>query len=147
MTSSKSKSNEPYDEFYASVKLTSGEEVLAMVIVDTEGAPDKIVLDSPVVCKEVRSFGTNTPVGYKFEPWMKMSDDTTYLIPMEKVITISQINTPELIETYKEMISGGFEQQDHPDISKEMGYVSTVDNARSLLEKIYDSEPYLEDQS
>ena len=78
---------------------------------------------------------------------MKMSDDTTYLIPMEKVITISQINTPELIETYREMVSSGFERQDHPDISKEMGYVSTVDNARSLLEKIYDSESYLEDQS
>jgi hypothetical protein len=43
MKSSKSKSDEPYDEFYASLKLTSGEEILALVMVDNSGVPEDII--------------------------------------------------------------------------------------------------------
>lgn len=138
MTSSQSKSDQPYDEFYASIKLVSGEEILAMVIVDNtdKEKPEEIVIDNPVICKEIRANGTNIPMGYKFEPWMKMTDDETYILPMSKVITISQISSPEIVETYKEVVNHGF-RDNHPDLTKEMGYVSTVDKARDLLEKLY----------
>lgn len=138
MTSSNSKSKEPYDEFYASIKLVSGEEVLAMVLVDNEGDVDNIIIDNPVICKEIRAVGTNIPMGYKFEPWMKMTDDETYILPMSKVITISQITNKDIVDTYKEVTSKGFNQS-HPDITKEMGYISSVDKARDLLEKLYES--------
>ena len=140
MTSSQSKSDQPYDEFYASIKLVSGEEILAMVIVDNtdKEKPEQIVIDNPVICKEIRASGTNIPMGYKFEPWMKMTDDETYVLPMSKVITISQISSSEIVETYKEVVNHGF-GDNHPDLTKEMGYVSTVDKARDLLEKLYNS--------
>lgn len=140
MTSSQSKSDQPYDEFYASIKLVSGEEILAMVIVDNteKEKPEQIVIDNPVICKEIRANGTNIPMGYKFEPWMKMTDDETYVLPMSKVITISQISSSEIVETYKEVVNHGF-GDNHPDLTKEMGYVSTVDKARDLLEKLYNS--------
>lgn len=140
MTSSQSKSDSPYDEFYASIKLVSGEEILAMVVVDNtdKEKPETIVIDNPVICKEIRAHGTNIPMGYKFEPWMKMTDDETYILPMSKVITISQISSPEIVNTYKEVVNHGFDAG-HPDLTKEMGYVSTVDNARDLLEKLYKS--------
>ena len=51
MKFSKSKSDEPYDEFYASLKLTSGEEILALVMVEL-GATDNLVVSNPVVCQE-----------------------------------------------------------------------------------------------
>ena len=140
MTSSQSKSDQPYDEFYASIKLVSGEEILAMVIVDNteKEKPEQIVIDNPVICKEIRASGTNIPMGYKFEPWMKMTDDETYVLPMSKVITISQISSSEIVETYKEVVNHGF-GDNHPDLTKEMGYVSTVNKARDLLEKLYNS--------
>ncbi len=140
MTSSQSKSDSPYDEFYASIKLVSGEEILAMVVVDNtdKEKPETIVIDNPVICKEIRAMGTNIPMGYKFEPWMKMTDDETYILPMSKVITISQISSPEIVNTYKEVVNHGFDVG-HPDLTKEMGYVSTVDKARNLLEKLYES--------
>ena len=140
MTSSQSKSDQPYDEFYASIKLVSGEEILAMVIVDNteKEKPEQIVIDNPVICKEIRANGTNIPMGYKFEPWMKMTDDETYVLPMSKVITISQISSSEIVETYKEVVNHGF-GDNHPDLTKEMGYVSTVNKARDLLEKLYNS--------
>ena len=56
MTSLPSNS-EPYDEFYASVKLVSGEEVLCVVMIDEpKSQPDKIIIDNPVLCKEAVSY-------------------------------------------------------------------------------------------
>ena len=139
MKFSKSKSDEPYDEFYASLKLTSGEEILALVMVDNSGVPEDIVVSNPVVCEEIRSSGTNIPMGYKFEPWMKLTDDDTFVISLKKVITISQINSTELIDTYKNLVEHGFKAT-NPDLTKDMGYINSVSKARDILEKLYKSK-------
>ena len=138
MKFSKSKSDEPYDEFYASLKLTSGEEILALVMVEL-GATDNLVVSNPVVCQEIRSSGTNIPMGYKFEPWMKLTDDDTFIISLEKIITISQINSNELIDTYNDLVKHGFKAT-NPDLTKDMGYISSVSKARDILEKLYKSK-------
>jgi len=135
MKSFKSKSDDLYDEFYASVKLISGEEVLCLVIVD-KTTDEHIIMDNPVICKEIRSPGTNIPVGYKFEPWMKLTDEQCFLLETSKIITVSEIKNDDIIETYKHIVNTGFKQS-NPDISKEMGYISSVDDARVLLEKLY----------
>ena len=139
MKFSKSKSDEPYDEFYASLKLVSGEEILALVVVDNTGKPDNIVISNPVVCQEIRSSGTNIPMGYKFEPWMKLTDDDTYVLPLEKVITLSQITSNEIVDTYKDVVEYGFKAT-NPDLTKDMGYINSVSKARDLLEKLYRSK-------
>ena len=139
MKFSKSKSDEPYDEFYASLKLASGEEILALVMVDNHGVPENLVVSNPVVCQEIRSSGTNIPMGYKFEPWMKLTDDDTFIISLEKIITISQINSNELIDTYNDLVKHGFKAT-NPDLTKDMGYISSVSKARDILEKLYKSK-------
>ena len=100
MTSSQSKSDSPYDEFYASIKLVSGEEILAMVVVDNtdKEKPEAIVIDNPVICKEIRANGTNIPMGYKFEPWMKLTDDEIIEIsvPIEDDEASKQTRTIQL---------------------------------------------------
>ena len=138
MKFSKSKSDEPYDEFYASLKLTSGEEILALVMVEL-GATDNLVVSNPVVCQEIRSSGSNIPMGYKFEPWMKLTDDDTFVISLEKIITVSEINSSELIDTYKDLVEHGFKAT-NPDLTKDMGYISSVSKARDILEKLYKSK-------
>ena len=139
MKFSKSKSDEPYDEFYASLKLVSGEEILALVVVDNTGKPENIVISNPVVCQEIRSSGTNIPMGYKFEPWMKLTDDDTFIISLEKIITVSEINSSELIDTYKDLVKHGFKAT-NPDLTKDMGYINSVSKARDILEKLYRSK-------
>jgi len=139
MKFSKSKSDEPYDEFYASLKLVSGEEILALVVVDNTGKPENVVISNPVVCKEIRSSGTNIPMGYKFEPWMKLTDDDTYVLPLEKVITLSQITSNEIVDTYKDVVEYGFKPT-NPDLTKDMGYINSVSRARDILEKLYRSK-------
>ena len=135
MTSSKSQS-EPYDEFVAAIKLVTGEEVLTKVVVNNDHQEETIILDNPLICQEVRSMGANIPLGYKFEPWIKMSDEDVFIIHMTSVITMTEIKDKNVIKTYKEVVKKGFERQD-PDITREMGSVGTVKQCRDMIEKLY----------
>jgi hypothetical protein len=137
---SKSENNkEPYDEFVATVKLVSGEEILTKVIVDYTTKVEQVILDNPVICQEVRSHGANVPLGYKFEPWMKMSEEEIYIVDLNNIITLSEIKDDLVIKTYNNIIEGGFKRQ-HPDLDRQMGYVNSVDKARQIIEKLYKSD-------
>ena len=130
---------EPYEEFVATVKLVSGEEILTKVIIDYSSKEEQIIIDNPVICQEVRSHGANVPLGYKFEPWIKMSDEEIYIIDLDKIITLSEIKDDLVIKTYNNIIEGGFKRQ-HPDLDRQMGYVNSVDKARQMIEKLYKSD-------
>ena len=137
---SKSESNkEPYDEFIATVKLCSGEEILTKVIVDYTSEVEQIIIDNPVICQEVRTPGANVPLGYKFEPWIKMSEEDVFILALDKVITLSEIKDDLVIKTYNNIIEGGFKRQ-HPDLDRSMGYVNNVDSARKIIEKLYKAD-------
>tara|TARA_B100001094_G_scaffold267855_1_gene271343 strand:+ start:1405 stop:1863 length:459 start_codon:yes stop_codon:yes gene_type:complete len=137
---SKSEQNkEPYDEFIATVKLVSGEEILTKVIVDYTDKIEKVILDNPVICQEVRSHGANVPLGYKFEPWIKMSEEDIFILDLDKIITLSEIKDDLVIKTYNNIIESGFKRQ-HPDLDREMGYINNIDSARKSIEKLYKSD-------
>ena len=138
MTSSKSKSDEPYSEFLATIKLVSGEEILSKVIIDSDN-DQKIIIDNPVVCSEVRSPGAHIPMGYKFEPWMKMSDEECYILNMDKVITLSEIKDEMVLDTYYSIVSSGFKRT-HPDLNRKMGYINSVEKSRNIIEKLYNDD-------
>ena len=134
---SKSEGNkEPYDEFIATVKLCSGEEILTKVIVDYTSEVEQIIIDNPVICQEVRTPGANVPLGYKFEPWIKMTEEDVFVLNLDKIITLSEIKDDLVIKTYENIIEGGFKRQ-HPDLDRSMGYVNDVDSARKIIEKLY----------
>ena len=143
MTSSKSQSD-PYDEFVAAIKLVTGEEVLTKVVVNNDHQEETIILDNPLICQEVRSMGANIPLGYKFEPWIKMSDEDVFIIHMTSIITMTEIKDKNVIKTYKQVVKKGFERQD-PDITREMGSVGTVKQCRDMIEKLYRGEDATKD--
>ena len=137
---SKSDNNkEPYDEFVATVKLVSGEEILTKVIVDYSSEEEQIIIDNPVVCSEVRTPGANVPMGYKFEPWIKMTEEDVFVLNLDKIITLSEIKDDLVIKTYENIIEGGFKRP-HPDIDRSMGYINSVAKAREIIEKLYKAE-------
>ena len=143
MTSSKSQS-EPYDEFVASIKLVTGEEILTKVIVNQDAAEETVIIENPLVCEEVRSHGANIPLGYKFEPWMKMSDEDVFIIHMTSIITMSEIKEKQVIFTYNDVIKKGFRRND-PDLTREMGSIGTVKDCRDMIEKLYRGEDATKD--
>ncbi len=137
--SDEDRTKDPYDEFLASIKLVSGEEILSKVIVDYTSEEEKVIIDNPVICHEVRSHGANIPMGYKFEPWMKMSDEDVFVLSLDKVITLSEIKDIGIIETYNHIVENGFKRM-HPELNREMGYLNSVERARDIIRKLYDGE-------
>ena len=128
------------DEFYAILKLVSGEEIFSLVLVDNIESDDTvIVLQNPVI------MNTNiTPNGtfIKVKPWMELPEDDIFMIRLDKVITMTESKDQKLINLYKHYNNdNGFDfiQRESGLIkpNQEMGYISSVQDARQRLEKVF----------
>lgn len=122
------------DEFYASIKLISGEEIFSLVCVSEEEEDTFLLLDNPVIITPMTS-KSNRIVGYKITPWMLIPDDELYIISIDNVMTMTEIKTREIIRVYNKYKNN----TSRTTLDKNMGFISKVDDARKLLEKIYNS--------
>jgi len=87
------------EEFYASIKLISGEELFGIVnTVEKDGK--YILISNPVIVTPMFSQKREMN-GYKVEPWLKTSSDDMFLLSMEKVITISESENDQIIAIYE----------------------------------------------
>ena len=126
------------DKFVGVIKLTSGEEVVARVS-ELENM-DKILIESPAMmnCSTTqRRPGVNM---IKIEPWIKSGKETTYIIDMNKVITTSEIFDEDVIEAYDKFVDAyynGVEMIPPKGMTRDMGYITNVKDARKSLEKLF----------
>jgi len=131
------------EEFYAILKLVSGEEIFSLVVVDNENENDTvIVLQNPVL------MSTNTTPNGTFirvKPWMELPDEDIFIIRLDKVITMTESTDKKLITLYNHYNN----DTDEEIVSKttgltkpnyEMGYISSVNDARTKLEKLFKIE-------
>jgi hypothetical protein len=123
------------DDFYATLKLISGEEIFAKVSPSFEKDKTILLLSNPIVVSNVQ---TRNGSGYKIEPWLKTTKEDMFIIDMEKVLTITESNDIEMITMYQSYIRKFYNLKNKkPNISKRMGYIGNVNDAKELLEKIY----------
>ena len=133
------------DEFYAIIKLVSGEEIFSMVCSDSNEDDPILLLHHPVIMNMIQS-----PKGsfIKVTPWMEMTDDDMFAVKLDKIITMTETNDKKLIQVYKHYIEDVDNENNQDtldmykfggkvDISNQMGYISSVEEARSSLEKIF----------
>ena len=124
------------DEFYATLKLNSGEEIYAKIAASEEEGRTMLILHSPITIVEVKQKGSM--VGYKVEPWLKTTKDDMFIINMDNVITISESTDLEIISVYQQFVQDMARSKSGvPKLSRRMGYVSSVNDAKDILEKIY----------
>ena len=124
------------DEFYASIKLISGEEIFSLVMPSHDEERIFLILNNPVTIETIVMKNINMQ-GYKIDPWIKFADDDTFLLDMEKVVTISEVNDSEIIEMYQKFIKQNSNKKKNSKLTPEMGYLSTVAEARIRFEKLY----------
>jgi hypothetical protein len=128
------------EEFYAIIKLISGEEIISLVSVDENDGDPLIVLQNPLTMKM-----THSSVGsfIKVKPWMELAEDDIFIIKLDRIITMTETKNKKVIEVYDSYIN---DEEDDIDlykpsgqvkVSDKMGYVSSVEKARETLEKIY----------
>ena len=125
------------EEFHAVIKLVTGEEIFALVSVDENDGDPILLLMNPVVMKVMRNH-----VGQyvKVKPWMEIPTDDLFVIKYDKIITMTEVKEGNMIEFYNKYLNEeefDWEEDGRTKISDKMGYISSVDDARKLLEKLY----------
>lgn len=129
------------EDFYATVKLRSGEEIFAKVAASEEEDRTMLIISNPIMVKEIKSKSDNV-VGYKIEPWLKTTSEDMFVIKLDDVLTMSESSDIEIIMMYQDYVRNGDRKSDSKGSSKidrEMGYLSSVRDAKEILEKIYKS--------
>ena len=130
------------DEFYASVKLVSGEEIFGEVMPSEENGRTVLIISDPVEIETVSMDGRHD--GLRMMPWLRsMPSEGIIIIPMDKVITVVEAREDsEVVAYYQRFImtnlSGGSSEKIK--VTKKMGYVISVEKARESLEKLFDKD-------
>ena len=84
------------EEFYAVIKLISGEEIFAMVVPCEEENRTLLLLDNPVVFENIMLKHLNVGA-VKVEPWLTVGNDSIIVLDMNKVITITETHDEQYI--------------------------------------------------
>ena len=126
------------DDFYATIKFKSGEEIFALVGYSEEGDRTFLLLETPITIEKIRNRGGIQ--GFRVEPWLKTSKDDLFIVNIEDVLTLSESHDLETIHMH-ETFSKQQEQLYHPQkkLSRKMGYISTIKEAKKSLENLYNN--------
>ena len=125
------------DDFYASLKLISGEEVFAKVAACDEDDRTLLLLHNPVLVQQVRLPGANIVAGYKVEPWMKTNDEDMMVLDMKNIMTMVECNDIEMITIHQKYVEESSQEGTRSRIDRKMGYISSVTDAKKMLEHLY----------
>ena len=120
-------------EFLAAIKLVSGEELLSMVTSVHDENGDYLIVENPIEVEEV--ILPNKQAGAKVQPWMKFSREDQFVIPKEHIITIVEV--AEEVEVFYHM---SLRKLNTDLITDAKGKISTVDEARIKLNKIFNKD-------
>ena len=136
------------DEFYAIIKLTSGEEILSIVSIDENDGDPLLLLQNPITMKV---YNTHHGMHIKVKSWIEMSTDDIFIVKPDRIITMTETTDNRLIDIYTNYISD--EEDNDMEMyqsskdknsgltkpSRKMGYISSVESARKKLEDIFNN--------
>jgi hypothetical protein len=133
------------EEFYATIKLSSGEEIVAKVSYDMED--DVVIVFQPrlVIKTQIKKKGIKIE-GFEFSCWINATHDDMFIISRSQIITMIETDAPivQFYEAYlkrktieeHQLYNGGIPGNRRD--SKIMdGYIISTKEARSILEEIY----------
>ena len=130
------------EEFYAIIKLVSGEEILTSVCIDEGNDEPVIIIHNPVVMKMINSTQGSF---IKVRPWIELASDDMFILRNDKIITMTEVTEERTIAVYEKFLIDekddtlDFQQNINGQVqpSEDMGYISTVQQARELFEKLF----------
>ena len=126
------------EDFYATLKFKSGEEIFCKVASTEEETEIILLVSNPIIVHEVK--GRVGIVGYKIEPWLKTTTEDIFLINMDDILTMSESNDLEMIAMHQNFVKNNNLSSDGSSkykLDRKMGYIANINDAKSILEKIY----------
>ena len=127
------------EEFLGVIKLVSGEEILAKICPCEEEDKTILILDSPVTFETIQIRNMGGMGAVRVNPWLEMSQPSPLVINMEKVITVSEIHDDQVIKIYERYLKDKDRDTNESPANKDMGFLSSISDARIFLEKLYKS--------
>ena len=131
--------------FYASIKFKTGEEILCYVK-DANPETDTLVIENPVEVEEIDIPGVIQ--GMKLKAWMKVAHESEFIISGEDLTTIKEVKT-HVINFYKSSLrkldqvntkkppTSRRRHKGQVPLDSDMGLLSSIDDARELLEEVF----------
>jgi hypothetical protein len=124
------------DDFYATIKLKTGEEIFAIASSVQENGKDLLMISTPIILSEIKSRTGMT--GYKVEPWLKTTSEDIFILNMNDVITISESKDVEIITMHQSYLrSRDNIKNKKTTLSRKMGYIANVNDAKVILENLF----------
>jgi len=124
------------DDFYATIKLKTSEEIFCKVAATEEENRTLLIVSNPIIVSEIK--GRTGTVGYKLEPWLKTTKEDMFIINIDDVLTLSESSDIEMITMYQTFVrQTDKENNNQSKLNRRMGYLSNVNDAKEILEKLY----------
>nr|BAR39745.1 hypothetical protein [uncultured Mediterranean phage uvMED] len=124
------------DEFYATIKLTSNEEIIAKVCYLTD--EDCLLVEKPLLVTRANQKRNGRLVeGFSLSDWVVSSYEELFIIKMNQVVTLTE-SDERIVGFYERHLS---DEQDSSisKMSKEMGYLGNVNDQKKKLEKLFNN--------
>ena len=123
------------DDFYATIKFKSGEEIFALVGYSEEENRTFLLLESPITIEKIRNRGGVQ--GFRVEPWLKTSKEDLFVINLDDVLTLTESHDLETIAMHETFSKQYDKFNTEKKLNRKMGYISTIKEAKMSLEKLY----------
>lgn len=127
------------EEFYATLKLVSGEEVVSKVCYMPE--EDKLLLDRPLLVETAKQKKGHLEVtGFTLKEWVSATFDQMFVIRRDHILTMSEIEDTVLefyekslnrLESGKGLVNGSNK------LPRRSGYLGSIKEMKKSLEDIY----------
>lgn len=127
------------EEFYATLKLVSGEEVVSKVCYMPE--EDKLLLDRPLLVETAKQKKGHLEVtGFTLKEWVSATFDQMFVIRRDHILTMSEIEDTVLefyekslnrLESGKGLVLGSNK------LPRRSGYLGSIKEMKKSLEDIY----------
>ena len=126
------------DDFFATIKFKSGEEIFCKVASSEEEDKIMLLVADPVIIAEIK--GRTGVVGYKVEPWLKTTKDDMFVVNLDDVLTMSESSDVEMMTMHQQFMRKNNMPGDGSSkykLDRKLGYISTINDAKDILEKLY----------
>ena len=125
------------DDFYATIKFKSGEEIFALVGYSEEEDRTFLLLESPIVIERIKNRGGVQ--GFRVEPWLKTSKEDLFVINIDDVLTLTESHDLETIAMHETFSQQYDKFNTEKKLNRKMGYISTIKEAKKTLEELYNN--------
>tara|TARA_B100001250_G_scaffold170646_1_gene146974 strand:- start:325 stop:735 length:411 start_codon:yes stop_codon:yes gene_type:complete len=131
------------EDFVATIKLTTGEELLSIVSYMPDD--DSLVLENPMIVTPINHSKDNIKInGFALSEWIHSTFDHTFVLPKTNVLTMTEVEDEQIQKFYSDSVKkhntelNAFKESRYPQsFTRDMGNLGSVKTTKGFLEDLY----------